>query len=163
MRIILSTLLVISAFVFHLKEAYADLTICNKYKNPMVVAMIYDNGFIPILAPNWLATGWFNIQPGACSKLVTSDSLIRAYLSIQLSLGDGKYYEPVYERDEPNPLSDTYSSGIKTFFCVNPNSAFRRSLKDIKDHQECPENYKLQLFNLYASVISGGHFKLTLE
>ncbi len=80
-----------------------------------------------------------------------------------MALGDGKYFEPSYEKEEPNVLKDYYSSGISAFFCVKPETTFRRSSSDIKDHQQCPEGYELQFFNLYASVRSMGNFTLTLK
>lgn len=76
---------VLAITVLAVRPAHADLTICNQYKETIFAAYGYNNG------TDWVSQGWWQIDPGQCSALI-SGALTNRYYYVYADTDNGDYY-----------------------------------------------------------------------
>ena len=147
--------------VFESATAHASkLIVCNRSKDTIRYAIVYETGLMPPIVAEWVAQGWFVLRAGNCETVVEGSTRQQAFLSVQSLYDSGERRAWVFKLAKP-PVGSG-SNGVEEFLCVKEGN-FRRRTKKFDDQWKCPAGYYKQLFNMQMFAVVRTNYTLNLK
>jgi hypothetical protein len=142
------------------QAAAQEIRICNDGESELSYALVATSSLINLGNPDWTAHGWYVMKPGECQRATWGDGQREAFLSLRAKGEKGLIKLKDYKiKDIPtNVDQDSVVSGAERLFCVS-DKAFQRQEQSLEAHEQCPDDYHLQVFNVY--LFSRGLVKFT--
>lgn len=143
--------------------ARSTFTICNDDDRRTIKVAVVEEVGIPLFAPQWQASGWYEVAPGRCQSFGNRNTYQKFYLSITEVTEEGRRIRDYGVDRIPDWLGRSNAYGVERFFCVS-DKPFERRLEKLNLHEGlCPTGYYLQLFNNFVWVEDRTDYKLTLN
>lgn len=138
-------------------ETYGDFVTCNKADKDIYISKVQRE--VRNYAQVWSSVGWLKIEKDSCLPVNDGPGVeFVGFMSVifQDNNGEAEVFLPKKNSDSDRITID------ERFYCIK-GVAFRREESSLKLHQECPEGWYPQLFNIYIHVPRNLRFTLDIN
>ena len=142
--------------------AQSILTLCNESEDRLSVAILYQYDLNYPLTESWKIYGWGDFPTG-CQGIAQHPTRLDIFLAVRKRGPGEKRTIMHYPLDRVGEINTIRSGavGAERFFCV-VDDPFDRTLNTLDEHEQCPDGWQSQLFNLFVRVPSNTNYTLRL-